>query len=88
MEINYMKRYWWMTDKEKERMMPQVKRRGPYQKGGKEYLSSFEVGEVREFDYSLKWNSLRGIASHMAKDYGCRFSFRTIKGKRFITRTL
>lgn len=91
-----MKRWWWLTLEERKRKYRQItgkeykepKKRNPYRRGAKAYLASFVVGEEREFVEDLNWDNLRSIASNMKRDFGCVFSFKRIKEKRFVTRVL
>lgn len=55
-------------------------------RGVKEYLTSFKVGETREYDGKLRYDSLRSVASHYKHDFGCVFVFGTVDGVRYITR--
>jgi hypothetical protein len=52
----------------------------------KAYLTSFEVGEEREFDGTFLYNSLRSTASRLHRDYGVQYSFRIIDGVRKVRR--
>ena len=91
-----MIRRWWLTLEERQRKYRLVtgkeykepKKRNPYRRGAKAYLASFVVGEEREFNEDLNWDNLRSIASNMKRDFGCTFSFRRVKEKRFVTRVL
>ena len=64
--------------------------RAQYQWGAKQYLASYEKGEVREYDeqeMKFPWRNLAAIASRMGKTYGMIFRFKTHKnGVRTITR--
>lgn len=67
---------WW---KPEEKRTPGPKKRKPYklsgepyQKGVKEYLASFEVGEIRKTK-EMKYGSLRAIAWRLFCDFGCKF---------------
>lgn len=70
---------WWKPKEEK-------KKRKPYKWGVKAYLTSFEVGEEREFDGAFLYNSLRSTASRLHRDYGVQYSFRIIDGVRKVRR--
>lgn len=77
--------------KMKIREMPEIKEREvkprtQYKWGVKQYLSSFNIGETREFNEDFHWKSLRSIATRMTAEFGCMFLFNTKFGKRFITR--
>lgn len=61
-------------------------RRKQRRRGVKEYLTSFKVGETREYDGKLRYDSLRSVASHYKHDFGCVFVFGTVDGVRYITR--
>lgn len=81
---------WWLPP---EKRTPPPKKRKPYklsgepyQKGVKEYLASFEVGEERVFDGRFQNNSLRAIASKLRRDFGVQYSFRIIDGVRKVRR--
>lgn len=50
-------------------------KRKPYKWGLKNYLSSFEIGEVRTYDRSYPWTSFKSVATMMKRDFGCVFSF-------------
>lgn len=71
---------WWKPQKE------ETKKRKPYKWGVKAYLTSFEVGEEREFDGAFLYNSLRSTASRLHRDYGVQYSFRIIDGVRKVRR--
>ena len=71
---------WWKPQKE------ETKKRKPYAWGVKAYLTSFEVGEEREFDGAFLYNSLRSTASRLHRDYGVQYSFRIIDGVRKVRR--
>ena len=45
------------------------------QKGIKEYLSSFKVGETRIYDDTYTWESLRENAGKLKLVFGCAFKF-------------
>ena len=64
------------------------KKRAQYRRGAKEYLSSFSVGEVREWDGYFPWSSLRCTATLLKRDFGCAFKFMSVLGtnKKTITR--
>lgn len=64
------------------------KKRAQYRRGAKEYLSSFSVGEVREWDGYFPWSSLRSTACLLKRDFGCKFKFASELGtnKKTITR--
>ena len=65
------------------------KKRQPYIRGAKEYLSSFAIGEQRDYDGHFRWNSLKSTASILKGDFGCEFRFmagRTMEGTRIIVR--
>lgn len=56
--------------------------RSRYKWGAKEYLSSFNVGEMREWDGVFPWRSLSCIASKLKKQYGCVFRLATIEATK------
>lgn len=66
--------------------------RAEYVWGAKQYLASYEKGEVREYDeqeMKFPWRNLATIASRLGKEYGIMFKFKTRKdGTRTITRVL
>ena len=65
------------------------KKRQPYIRGAKEYLSSFSIGEKRYYDGYFRWNSLKSIACLLKGDFGCEFRFMSgagMAGKRVIVR--
>ena len=69
---------WWLPP---EKRTPPPKKRKPYklsgqpyQKGIKEYLASFKVGEIRK-TRELKYGSLRTTAYRLSSDFGCKFRF-------------
>lgn len=64
----------------------EIKRRKPYCRGAKEFLSSMEVGDEKVHDERLSWRNLQSIACVMRRDYGCMYTFRTINGIRTIFR--
>ena len=95
-----MKRWWWLTLEERQRKYREIqekqlesmtpkepKKRNPYRRGAKAYLASFDVGETKVFHNDLNWDSLRSIACHMKKDFGCEFTFNKSGVTRYITRT-
>lgn len=63
-----------------------IRKRQPYKRGTKEYLTSFQVGETRKFDGSFKYGSLRSMATKLKADYDCLFCFCTTPEGKFITR--
>jgi hypothetical protein len=91
-------RYWWMTPEARERKyrelqgekfeepIKQKKKRNQYRRGAKAYLASFDVGEIRQFQYDFSWDGLRSIASKMKRDFGCRYTFCTTGYLRHIKR--
>lgn len=96
-----MKQFWWMTLEERQRKMrgrlratpeplqenekPKQIRR-PYKWGAKAFLSSFEVGESREYHEKFEWRNLISIASRMKREFGCQYLFNSVDHLRFITR--
>lgn len=52
--------------------------RAKYKWGAKEYLTSFSVGEIREWDGSFPWRSLSSTAARLKRDYGCAYRLTTI----------
>lgn len=64
----------------------QTRIKKPYKWGAKAFLSSFEVGECREYHEDFEWKSLISIASRMKKDFGCIFFFNSADYLRYITR--
>lgn len=70
------------TFEEKRTIRPRAK----YRRGVKNYLSSFNVGETKEYTEEFRWNSLRSVSCKLKNDFGCQFLFNTKFGKRFITR--
>ena len=69
---------WWLPP---EKRTPPPKKRKPYnlsglpyQKGLKQYLASFEIGEVRQTN-EYKYGSLRSTAYKLYRDFGCKYSF-------------
>lgn len=63
-----------------------VRKRRPYKRGTKEYLTSFQVGETKKYDGAFRYTSLRSMATHLKKDFGCLFCFFTTSEGKFITR--
>lgn len=93
------KRFWWMTLEERQRKSREelgkpiygdetYKARKTYARGLKDYLATYEVGEIREYHEAFDWHNLRSVASRMSRDYGCLFSFAQQRGKRYIVRIL
>lgn len=93
------KRFWWMTIEERQRKSREalgkplegddvVKKRKTYVRGMKEYLGTYEVGEIREYNEIFDWHNLRTVASRMKRDYGCLFSFASQGIKKYIVRIL
>ena len=70
---------WWLSPEQRQ----EKKKRKPYKRGAKAYLSSFEIGEERVVKDEYSWNGIRSVASRMKSDYGCHFVFRN---KNTITR--
>ena len=70
---------WWLPPEQRE----VKKKRKPYKRGAKAFLSSFEIGEERVIKDEYSWNGIRSVASRMKSDYGCHFVFRE---KKYITR--
>lgn len=64
----------------------EIKRRKPYSRGAKEFLSTMEIGEEKQHDERLSWRNLQSTACVMHRDYGCLYFFRTINGIRTIFR--
>ena len=52
--------------------------RARYKWGAKAYLSSFSVGEMREWDGSYPWRTLSSTAVRLKRDYGCAYRLTTI----------
>ena len=52
--------------------------RKQYKWGAKEYLSSFSVGEMREWNGVYPWRTLSSIAAKLKREYGCVFRLTTI----------
>jgi hypothetical protein len=80
---------WWLPP---EKRTPPPKKRKPYklsgepyQKGIKEYLASFKVGESRT-TRELKYGSLRTTAYRLSSFFGCKFRFRKNNDTLTITR--
>ena len=63
---------WWLSPEQRQ----EKKKRKPYKRGAKAYLSSFEIGEKRVIKDEYSWNGIRSVASRMKSDYGCHFVFR------------
>lgn len=74
---------WWLPV---EKRTPQPKKRRPYIRGAKAYLTSFEVGEARVYDEKYRLHSFRCIAARLAQDYGCKYSFKLEDGVRIVRR--
>ena len=79
---------WWLPP---EKRTPPPKKRKPYnlsglpyQKGLKQYLASFEIGETRQ-TRELKYGSLRTTASRLSSDFGCKFTFSLRKDDNTLT---
>lgn len=60
--------------------------KGTYDKGLKDYLASFEVGECRRLDTRFKVGSIRSSSYNLARTYGCKFSIKNINGVYVIRR--
>lgn len=74
---------WWLPV---EKRTPQPKKRSPYIRGAKDYLTSFEVGEARVYDGKFRIHSMRCLAARLTQDYGCKYTFRLEDGVRVIRR--
>lgn len=53
--------------------------------GMKQYLASFNVGDIKEYDGPYDWDYLRCAASRM-NVFGTHYVFNTHLGKRYIIR--
>ena len=90
-----MRRNWWETIKERQAVLREKNgapkeppKRRPYQWGAKEYLADFHVGESKQYQDRLPWDSLKSIAAKMKSQFGVQFAFSSINGKKYITRVL
>ena len=63
-----------------------MKARGPYSRGCKPFLVSMEIGVEVQLPDSLKYCSVKSMATRLFNDYGCRFKFCKREGKVFVTR--
>lgn len=63
-----------------------MKAKGPYSRGCKPFLVSMAIGVEVELPDSLKYCSVKSVATRLCNDYGCRYKFRTEEGKVFVTR--
>lgn len=82
------RRCWWdsITERQRQSRTRNGKEASnPAQRGQKEYLSNFSVGEIREYDGLYDWDNLRCTASRM-NVFGSHFVFNTHKGIRYIIR--
>ena len=57
-----------------------------YRRGSKEFLANISIGDEVEIPAFFRYDSMRQIATRMALDYGCRFSFATRHGKHYVRR--
>lgn len=48
-------------------------KRRPYNRGVKDWLGSFAVGEVRQYDKRFAWKSIISGCTRLKKDFGCLF---------------
>ena len=65
-----------------------MKARGPYSRGCKPFLVSMEIGVEVQLPDSLKYCSVKSVATRLFNDYGCRFKFCKREGNVFVTRLL
>lgn len=63
-----------------------MKPRNPYSTGCKPFLVNIEVGVEVEIPDSLKYYSVKSVATRIYNDFGCRFTFRQQGNKRFVKR--
>lgn len=57
-----------------------------YRRGSKEFLANISIGDEVEIPTFFRYDSMRQIATRMALDYGCRYSFATRHGKHYVRR--
>lgn len=74
--------------KSKEQKIKPASQRNAYRWGAKDYLSSFQVGEAKQYNGDYSWESLKSIASNLKKLYGVQYVFNTVGLKRYISRVL
>lgn len=63
-----------------------MKAKGPYSRGCKPFLVSMAIGVEVELPDSLKYCSVKSVATRIFNDFGCRYTFRRQDGKIFVTR--
>lgn len=66
---------WWLPEEQRSKRT--------YVKGVKEFLTSMEIGESKEILPPLQPESVKGMATKLRRDFGCRF---TIERRRIVTR--
>lgn len=57
-----------------------------YRRGSKEFLANISIGDEVEIPTFFRYDSMRQIATRMALDYGCHYSFATRHGKHYVRR--
>lgn len=57
-----------------------------YRRGSKEFLANLSIGNEVEIPTYFRYDSMRQIATRMAADFGCRFSFATRHGTHYVRR--
>lgn len=63
-----------------------MNKRNPYKWGVKDFLASIEKEQEVEVPDSLCYESVKSVACHLNAEYGCKFLFRTEKGKHYAKR--
>jgi hypothetical protein len=64
------------------------KKRNPYKWGATSYLSSFDLGEIRQYEGNYRqYRNLQAIACRLKEDYGCVWEFRKTGDLMTIKRT-
>ena len=86
--IAYKVTHWMPVPLEQIPQERETKRRKPYRWGATSYLSSFEIGETRQFegDYT-QYRNMQALACRLGDDYGCTWEFRKKGEIMTITRT-
>jgi hypothetical protein len=66
----------------------ETKKRKPYRWGATSFLSSFKLGETRQFEGEYtQYRNLQAVACRLKDDFGCAWEFRKKGDLMTITRT-
>ena len=65
-----------------------MKKKSPYLRGCKDFLSTIEIGDEVEVPSTLRYDSVKVVAAHLRYEYGCQFTFRTDNDRHYAKRII